>query len=227
MTNTTPVHELAVEAHLAECAACRSEIVQLRGIVRPPRSTRRGLILGVAAAAALVLLVALPRDAGPPISPGDPARADSIAQSIRALGAVAQPPIYLGVAVRAATPVATEQFSNGMRAYADARYADVVAALKGGRAAGIEGVATPFFLGASLLMLDDASGAAEEFARVIAMGETAYRSEAHYYRAKALLRLNQPADAAAELDRSVRSGVDPIKGAAQSLLDSLRVLRER
>lgn len=224
----SPAETASVEAHLADCATCRGEIVQLDSIVGPRRLRRRVYFTGIAlAAAAALLLFVLPKSLGVPGGPGDPARADSLALRIRALGAVAQPPIYLGVSVRAPSAVGTELFSTGMRAYTDARYADAVAALRSARGAGIEGASTPFFLGASLLMLDDASGAAEEFARVIGMGETPYLAEAHYYRAKALLRLNQLSDAVAELDRSIRSGDDPIRSTTRSFRDSIRVVRER
>jgi len=223
-----PAQTASVEAHLAECATCRAEIVQLDGIVRPRRSSRRVYFAGITlAAAAALLLFVLPGSVSLPGGPGDAARADSLALRIRALGALAQPPIYLGVSVRARSDRGTELFTTGMRAYTDARYADAVTALRSAQAAGVEGAATPFFLGASLLMLDDASTAVAEFARVIAMGQTPYLAEAHYYRAKALLRLNEPSEAVAELDRSIRAGEDPIKSAAQSLRDSLRVLRER
>jgi anti-sigma factor RsiW len=223
-----PAQTSAVEAHLADCAACRAEIVQLDSIVRPRRTRRRAYLAGVALAAAAALLLFVVRSGdGLRGGAGELARAESVSVRIRALGAVTQAPIYLGVSVRAPSARGTELFATGMRAYTDARYADAVASLRDARAAGIEGASAPFFLGASLLMRNDASGAADEFARVIAMGPTTYLAEAHYYRAKALLRLNQPNDAVTALDLSIRTGEDPVKSIARLLLDSVRVARGR
>ena len=222
-----PAQAVSVESHLADCEKCRAEIIQLNGILRPRRPRRRVYFAALAVAAAVLLLFALPGTLGIPGGPTGPAQADSLAFRIREMGAVAQPPIYLGVSVRAPSERGMELFTTGMRAYTAARYQDAVTALRGAGTAGIDGAATPFFLGASLLMLGDATGAAAEFARVISMGETPYLAEAHYYRAKALLLLNRPSDAMAELDRSAQSGAEPISSAARSLRDSVRVLRER
>lgn len=229
LDRTLPATETAtVEAHLANCALCRSEVVALGELVRPRQSRRWLKYTGVAvAAAAALLLFVLPGKLGVPDAPDGSPRSEAAMLRLRALGAVEQPPVYLGVSVRAPSEREAELFAAGMRAYTDAQYAEAVRSLTGAQAAGNNGATIPFFLGASLLMLDDAGGAAEQFARVIGLGDTPYRAEAHYYRAKALLRLDQPADAAAELDLSIKSGVDDVQRMAQSLRDSLRVLRER
>ncbi|HYV98512.1 MAG TPA: zf-HC2 domain-containing protein [Gemmatimonadaceae bacterium] len=214
-----------VEAHLARCDVCRAEVVQLDAIVRPARVWPRPYFvgLGLAAAAALVLIVLPSRNAPSGVA------ADSASQTfrIRALGALTQPPIYLGVPVRAPSTQERERFANGMRAYTEARYTDAAALLKEVQAGGIDGAATRFFLGASLLMLDDAPGAADAFARVIDAGKTGYLAEAHYYRAKALLRMNQPDSAAVELDRSAGAGEETMKNTSRALQDSLRRARGR
>lgn len=222
----SPAETAAVEAHLAECKTCRKEIVQLESIVRPRRRGRRFYVAALAAAsAAALLLIALPRALRFFGDTREVAGADSTTLRIRAMGDVAQAPIYLGVSVRAPTERGTQLFSTGMRAYTDARYTDAVTNLRGARSAGVEGPAATFFLGASHLMLGDAKSAAEEFARVIGMGETPYLAEAHYYRAKALLRLDRFAEAVTELERSIRAGNESIQTIAQSLRDSLRLLR--
>jgi hypothetical protein len=216
-----------VEAHLAECAACRAEVVQLGGLLHPRRVRQRTFVVGTAiAAAATLLFLVLPKSVDAP-GTGDPDITGASALRIRALGAVTQPPIYLGVSVRAPSARGEELFMSGMRAYNEARYADAVAALRDARTAGLGGASTPFLLGASLLMLDDATGAAAEFAHVIDLGPTQYRAEAHYYRAKALLRMNRASEAAAALDQSVRDATEPIKSIAGSLLDSVRIARAR
>ena len=208
LDQTLPDTEAAtVEEHLANCTACRSEVVALGELVRPRQSRRWLQYTGVtiAAAAALLLFVS-PGRLGVP-GEGLP-QSEAALLRLRALGALEQPPIYLGVSVRAPSANETELFAAGMRAYTDAQYTE---AWKKHHAAAVA----------------DAIGAAEQFERVIAMGDTPYRAEAHYYRAKALLRLDQPNDAAAELDLSIKSGVDDVQRMARLLRDSLRVLHER
>lgn len=217
-----------VEAHLVDCTACRSEVVALGDLMRPRQSRRRLQYTGVAiAAAAVLLLFVSPGRLGIPGGPAGSPPSEAAALRLRALGALEQPPIYLGVLVRAPSEQEAELFAAGMRAYTDAQYAEAVQSLRSAQAVGNNGATIPFFVGASLLMLGDAIGAAEQFARVIEMGDTPYRAEAHYYRAKALLRLDQPNDAAAELDRSIKTGVDDVQRMARSLRDSLRVLLKR
>lgn len=211
-----------LESHLAECPTCRAEIVQLDGLVRPRRSRRVYVAALAAAAAAALLLVTLPRTLR---SPDDAPASRNATERIRALGDVAQAPIYLGVSVRGASEQGMRLFASGMRSYSDGQYSRAITDLQQARAAGVTGPAATFFLGASLLMVGDPKSAADEFARVIAMGRTPYLPEAHYYRAKALLRQDDFDGAVAELERSVRSGNDPVRSFAQSLRDSLRLLR--
>lgn len=217
-----------VEAHLAECETCRREIIQVERIVRPRPGRRRiyTAALAVTAAAAL-LLIAFPRALRLGGDPRGPSGTEASTLRIRELGNVAQAPIYLGVSVRAASEQGTKMFAAGMRAYTDARYADAITDLRGARSAGVEGPAATFFLGASHLMLGDAKSAAEEFARVVAMGQTPYLAEAHYYGAKAFLRLDQFSNAATALEQSIGAGNESIETIARSLRDSLRLLRGR
>lgn len=223
----TLAQRASVDAHLSECDTCRAEVVEVHGIVRARRTGRWGWLAGIGvAAAAALLLFAMPKRAGLP-GAGDVAAQADLAARVRALGAVAQPPIYLPVPVRAPAASGAELFMTGMREYGDARYPEAVTALRGAQAAGAGGAAAPFFLGASLLMIDDASGAAEAFARVIGMGETSYLAESHYYQAKALLRLNRPDSAVYSLDRAVSVAPEPIKTAARTLRDSLRLVLAR
>jgi predicted Zn-dependent protease len=118
-----------------------------------------------------------------------------------ALGAVNEPPVYLGIPVRGADAPQDSQFEAAMEAYSKRRYAAAVDGLRAARAAGHDGVPAQFFLAAGLLFDNRAAEAVDEFQRVLAHGETPYRAEARYYRAKALLRVGRAADAEAELAR--------------------------
>ena len=210
-----------VEAHLAECAACRAEVVQIQRAVHPRRVRRR--LYMVASVAAAVLLIAWPPTPLPRADGGD----DLVAAQLRELGRVAQAPVYLGVRVRSSSAQGPQRFASGMRAYTSARYAEAIAELGAARAAGIDGPAATFFLAASQSMLGDVSGAATEFARVAAMGETSYLAEAHYYRAKALLRLGQFNAAELELGKAAGAGNESMQVIAAALRDSVRALRAR
>lgn len=219
----SPSATAVVESHLEECATCRAEVVQVRHIVRPARSRRTIYLSAFAAAAALLLIVVSRIGSGP----GDAARvpSDAIQRQLRELGRVVQAPVYLGVSVRAASEQGTQRFVAGMRAYSAARYDTAVTELRAARLAGVNGPAAAFFLAASQLCLGDAAEAAEAFAGVIALGQTQYLSEAHYYRAKALLQLGQFDNAVAELEQSASSGNESVQVIARSLRDSVRALR--
>lgn len=214
----------AMETHLADCSRCRAEIVQMDRLARPRRSVRMYVAALAAASAAALLFVAFPRALRPPDTPHASTSAE-VTERLRALGQVAHAPIYLGVSIRAASEQGTRLFTSGMRFYADGKHAQAIADLQQARSAGVTGPAATFFLGAAHLMQGDARSAAEEFARVVAMGRTPYLAEAHYYRAKALLRLDDFGSAITELERSIQSGNEPARSIARSLRDSLRLLR--
>ena len=66
-----------------------------------------------------------------------------------------------------------------------------------------------------------AGAAIESFTRVIAMGDTPYRAESHYYRAKAALQLGQRAEALDDL-RVAEAGAGTLATQARTLADSVR-----
>jgi tetratricopeptide (TPR) repeat protein len=205
----------AFEEHYLTCATCQ-DALRLGAALRrampeavPGTSPRRRVLLlaplGLAASIAAVLL--LRTDTG---------------DDLAGLGAVTQPPIYLGVPVRSALPSEPDSlYAHAMTAYLAQRYPESAAGLRAALAAGVAAAPAEFFLGASLLMTDAPDSAQAAFARVIALGDTPYRAEAHYYRAKALLRIGRGAEALALLDRlgDPASGIDP---AARALADSIR-----
>ena len=87
-------------------------------------------------------------------------------------------------------------------------------------------VAAWFFLGAGLLMTDDPEAAHNALEQVIALGDTPYRLEGHYYNAKALLRLGDADAASAQLDL-VRNEPGEIGDQARALADSVREWAQR
>jgi tetratricopeptide (TPR) repeat protein len=206
---------VAVDSHLAECPECRSEVVQLDALLRARRGVRRPVLLavGLTAAAAVLVFAILPGS-----RPSD--------SRSRSLGDLLQPPVYLGVSVRAPAERAATLFTDGMRLYNEGKYADAAERLRAARDAGIDGAAPTFFLGASLLMLNEPNRASDEFATVVRMGQTPYLAEAHYYRAKALLRVGDSGGAVAELDRAIETADESFRIVAQSFRDSVRAIRQ-
>jgi tetratricopeptide (TPR) repeat protein len=137
------------------------------------------------------------------------------------LGALIQAPIYLGVPVRAGPSLPADSlFAVAMSDYVTERYDEAAAGLRAALAAGVETVPADFFLGASLLMTAHPAEAVDRFAKVIAAGESPYLAEAHFYRAKALLRLGEVSTAQAALREAARRG-GVIGGYAQALSDSV------
>jgi tetratricopeptide (TPR) repeat protein len=204
------------EAHFLTCERCQQALALGAGIraawprVRP-RPARRWVLLGsglgLAAAAGLAAIILF-----------TPKR---VPVELERLGAVVQAPIYLGIPVRAgpAGP-ADSLFASAMTDYVAERYAEAAAGLRTALSAGVDSAPAEFFLGASLLMTAHPAEAAASFGKVIAGGETPYLAEAHFYRAKALLRGGQAAAALADLRDAARLG-GVIGGYARALSDSI------
>lgn len=213
----------AFEDHFATCADCQAEVrfasAIVTGLPREIVATGSALGLrrvsiwggGLALAAGLAAMMIL--------------RSDSQG-AVAALGSVGEPPAYLGVSVRGSSAPQDSLFESAMDSYTKRRYAAAAEGLRAALAAGQDSVPAQFFLATSLLLDNRASEAADEFQRVIAHGDTPYRGEAKYYRAKALLRLGRAADARAELARlSPADGV--VYDMGRALADSVAHARGR
>jgi hypothetical protein len=121
----------------------------------------------------------------------------SVPPELAALGAVAEAPVYLGIAVRGGflPSRGDSAFDRAVALYSGRDYAKAAAEFTIALAAGEDSVPTQFFLGASQLLTNESRAAAGSFAAVIAHGDTPYRDEAQLYEAKALLRLGRGSDA--------------------------------
>ncbi len=214
----------AFEDHFVNCAACQHEVRVASAIVHAlplsvgtTRSARgkRGVWVwaggGLALAAGLAALMIL--------------RSDSRGELV-ALGAVGEPPTYLGIQVRSQGTPQDSLFESAMDSYANRRYAGAAAGLRIVLAAGQDSVPARFFLATSLLLDNRPSDAADEFQRLLSYGNTTYSAEARYYRAKALLRLGRAAEARTELDRlAPADGV--VYDMGRALADSVARVRDR
>jgi len=216
----TEAERIAFEDHFVTCAECQRE-VRLAAAVRtalgepgsakesaPPRRRAHvgrwiGAGLAVAASIAAFAIVRM-----------------QPSSAYAALGGVLEPPAYLGVAVRGTPGRADSIFERAMNDYASRNYTAAAAGLRAALAAGQDSVPTEFFLGASLLMSNDAREAAAMFGRVVERGDTPYLDEAQLYEAKALLRLGRGREARDVLARHKPS--DPVlAGIFSALSDSI------
>jgi hypothetical protein len=216
----------AFEDHFVSCADCQREVRladAVRTVLREPVATkenatprtrahmRRWIGAGVAIAAGIAGIALVQ------IRPS---------QRFAGLGAVLEPPVYLGVAVRGTPGRVDSIFERAMNDYASRRYTAAAAGLRTALAAGEDPVPTEFFLGASLLMSNDAEGAAAAFDRVVAKGDTPYLNEAQLYEAKALLRLGRGDEARDALARY--KPTDPVlAGILSALSDSIARATDR
>lgn len=218
MKRLSSAEQEAFEAHFLTCDWCQ-QAIELASAIRatlpsvkavPARSSRvaLGAGLGLAAAAGLAAVLLLPSNRPP-------------AELIR-LGAVVQAPLYLGIPVRADPATSADSlFAAAMAAYAAERYSEAAPALRAALRAGVDSAPAEFFLAASVLMSGDAKEAETGFGRVIALGDTPYRPEAHFYRAKALLRLGRSTEAVTDL-RSAAALEGVIGPHAHALADSVQ-----
>ena len=212
----------AFESHFLTCERCQQELelgatirgaLQSEPVIAPARPATRPnsrwfLAAGLAAAAVIAFVM---RPAGGRENDG-----------LASLGRVIQAPVYLGVAVRATDDAAGDQlFELGMRAYAAERFQAAADTLQLAIAAGVSGPPAPFFLGASELMLGRPRAAVQSFARVIAMGDTPYLAESHYYRAKSQLQLGRRTEALGDLV-AAEVGNAALASQARALADSIR-----
>jgi TolA-binding protein len=142
--------------------------------------------------------VSAPTQAGPSsAAPAPPLVALSVL-------ARAEAPAYLpATQLRAAPSEAAERFDAAMRRYVDGDYAGAIPGLR--VAAGLRADAPQyaFFLGACQLLTDQIDLAVADFQRAIALGESPFLEEAHFYLAKARLRQGNLPAARNELARTV------------------------
>jgi TolA-binding protein len=205
----------ALELHVFECDRCLYELETLHTLQRE-LSSQRAVILSessaprrhwywqIAAAAAMLVLAAglgiwrraapavpsvtaiqppaatTARGADNPTAPPPPRGADLVAL------ARIEPPPYLPLNVRGNSR--SPSFDRAMRQYADGDYAGAARGLQRALADAPDDLPTNFFLGVSLLMIDDASAAAARLRRTVRFGDSPFQQLADLYLAKALIR---------------------------------------
>lgn len=200
----------SVERHLLACAECRGTVTVGMAVrsEKKPNARRIWVPAGAAAAAAaLALFVASTRS--------DP---------MRELGAVDAAPGYVGLPVRADVHPGDSSFNSGMRHYQSHRFREAINDLREARRLGADSAATSFFIGVSLLMMNQPEEAGQEL-KAVARGESLYAGEAGYYRAKAFIRLGQ-ADSAIAMLQAAASIENHKKTESADLMEAIGRMRQ-
>jgi tetratricopeptide (TPR) repeat protein len=226
----------AFEEHYFGCARCFDELQTLQAIrdelpqaVAATESRRRmaGWYAPAALAAAVVLAVGaalwmrpgasdVPATAAlqpssqaerpatpPPAAPETPvvAAGPSIAQLARF-----EPPRYEPLTLRGTPDEATARFQRGMEHYRKGDYSRAAEDLRVAADLDPEAAHSRFFLGIAELLLKRENAGIERLQGTIALGDSAYLEEAHFYLAKAFLGRQDPRAAETELKKLIQLG---------------------
>jgi tetratricopeptide (TPR) repeat protein len=127
------------------------------------------------------------------------------------------PPRYQQGRLRGAADAATAKFQTGMDQYQRNDFASARASLSDASKLDPEAAHIAFFLGITKLLTGQPNEAADDLRRTIALGDSPYREEAHFYLAKAHLKLGRVDDALAELERVVQ-----LRGSLETQARALR-----
>ena len=137
-----------------------------------------------------------------------------------------EPPAYQPSTLRGVPDEATARFLRGMTAYRKADYNEAVADLRLAADADPDAPHIRFFLGITHLMLGQRDLGIDRLRGTIALGDSPYLEDAHFYLAKALLARNDLAGAESELNKVIQlqgQGSDQ----ARHLLSQVRILKKR
>jgi len=133
-------------------------------------------------------------------SPPSPAAPPVVALSVLAR---VEPPVYIPAALRGSRDEATGQFDAAMRRYVGGDYAGAIPGLRAAADLKPDAPQVLFFLAACQLLTGEIDAAAAGFDRTIALGDSPYLEEAHFYLAKARLHQGRVAAARGELQRMI------------------------
>ena len=158
-----------------------------------------------------------PRGAEPRSSPAEP----SLPQLARV-----EPPRYEPLRLRGTPTEATTRFQMGMERYQRADYRGAITHLSAAAELEPAGAHIRFFLGISHLLSGEDQAGVRWLQATIALGDSAYIEDAHFYLAKAFLRQENIGAAETELKRVVQLR-DSRSGEARQLLMQLERLRNR
>ena len=157
--------------------------------------------------------------------PQGPEPSVALTPSLEQLARV-EPPRYKPLTLRGAPDEGTARFQRGMERYRKADYGGAVADLRAAVELDPDAAHIRFFLGISHLLLGQDTAAIDWLLATIALGDSPYLEEAHWYLAKAFLRRKDLGAAETELKKLIQ-----LRGAgtgeARRLLTQLERLKAR
>jgi tetratricopeptide (TPR) repeat protein len=218
------------EQHYFECARCfdllqtyqalQAELARTRGAIEAaPSRGRFQQWVWLPAAAVVLLSVSVVMwqmpIAGPALAPtmtNTPAPGASGAPGTTASGerpsldqlARFEPPRYTQSRFRGSADAATAKFRAGIEQYQRQDFAAARATLLEASTLDPDAPHIAFFLGIASLLTSQPAEGVESLRRTVALGDSPYREEAHFYLAKAYVRLGRVDEAIAELDRAIQ-----------------------
>jgi len=237
----------AFEQHLFACPSCVDQVeqaIEIRsGLTEPADShvapeTRRLVArlwwpwFSALAAAAVLLAVGTGVWLRAP-QPQAPIRSEPAAGSVQPAGpprpslsemARVQPPVYLSKTLRGFEDEARSQFREAMQDYQRGEYRAAIPRLEAAARLDPEAPDIRFFLGICYLLTDQDDSAIDHLAKTVALGETPYLEEAHFYLAKAYLSKADLGKARLELERIIELQGDR-EHEAQELMSQIERLR--
>ena len=219
----------AFEEHYFGCARCFDDLQILQSIktellanpaagtlARPVRRWTWAAPLALAAVAVLAIAATLWMRR-PPVSglheqtatapsptqrpQAQPRRPQASSEPVPSLDELArvEPPPFEALALRGSTDEATARFRTGMDRYRRADYRGALSDLRAAAALEPAAPSNSFFLGISHLMLGHDDQAIARLQATVALGDSAYFEDAHWYLAKAYLRRRDLGAAETEL----------------------------
>jgi tetratricopeptide (TPR) repeat protein len=115
-----------------------------------------------------------------------------------------EPPAYVPQTFRSVDSEATAQFRDAMRPYVAKDYRAAIRGLRTASELDPEAAHASFFLGICYLLTDQIDLGIRALQKTIALGDSPYLEEAHFYLAKALLLKNDAPGAQRELERTLQ-----------------------
>lgn len=159
-----------------------------------------------------------PVSLGPDVPATPPAPVPVVPLSVLAR---VEPPDYIPLSLRGQRDEAAVRFEAAMRRYVDGDYAGAIPDLATAARLRPDGAHIAFFLAICQLLTDDVDAAIAGLQQTIALGDSPYLEESHYYLAKARLRQGDVAAARDELERTIEQH-GRLESEARRLLEQLK-----
>jgi tetratricopeptide (TPR) repeat protein len=216
----------ALQAHRALQAELSASAPQIRAMPAPNPTAWRWTAAMATAAVVILAVVGIRWGMRPGLSP--PAAPTQTSQPGPASPSLAElsrfvPPTYTPAVLRGAQDEAMRKFRVAMKHYQQGDYAQAITGLREAAKLNPKDAGAPFFLGVSYLLSGETDVGIAALQQSVALGETPYLEETHYYLAKGYLRARDLAAARRELEEVVRLKGDR-EYEAQRLLQQLAAL---